>query len=71
MKLDTFTSYVFTQAELGGRGAREEKTLHAPAPSFAGFAEALVGEPGLADPPRASHPQADAVEVEIDDGRRV
>src|SRR6266849_9144174 len=53
---------------LGGRGAREEKTLHAPAPSFAGFGEALVGEPGLADPPRVSHPQPKVVEVEIDDG---
>jgi hypothetical protein len=36
---------------------QEEKTLHAPARSFAGFGEALVNEPGLADPPRASHPQ--------------
>ena len=37
-------------------------------PSFAGFGEALVSEPGLADPPWASHPQPKVIEVEIDDG---
>src|SRR6267378_909183 len=36
--------------------------------SFAGFGEALVSEPGLADPPWASHPQPKVIEVEIDDG---
>src|SRR5207253_1794893 len=51
---------------LGGRGAREEKTLHARAVSFAGFGEALISGPGLAAPPRASRPEAEAVEVEID-----
>ena len=30
---------------------REEKSLQAPAPSFTGFGKALVGEPGLAEPP--------------------
>ena len=45
--------------------------MHAPAPLFAGFGEALVGEPGLADPPRAPHPQPEVVKVEIDDGCRV
>ena len=54
----------------GGRGAGGE-SLYAPAPSFAGFGEALVSEPRFADPPRASRPQPEAVEVEIDDGRRV
>ena len=42
-----------------------------PANSFAGFREGLVAELGLADPPRASHPQTEVVEVEIDDGCRV
>ena len=41
--------------------------LHA-RPSFAGFGEALVSEPGLADPPWAPHPQPKVIEVEIDDG---
>ena len=45
--------------------------LVAPAPLFAGFGQALVSEPGFADPPRASRPLPEAVEVEIDDGRRV
>jgi hypothetical protein len=54
----------------GGRGAGGE-SLYAPAPSFAGFGEALVSEARFADPPRESRPQPEAVEVEIDDGRRV
>src|ERR1700730_9788525 len=62
-----------TQAGMWSRGrrAREEKTSHARAVSFAGFGEALISGPGLADPPRASRPKAEAVEVEIDDGCRV
>ena len=36
--------------------------MYAPAPSFAGFGEALVNEPRFADPPRASRPQPEAVE---------
>ena len=34
------------EAPLPARGVREERTFHALAPSFLGFGEALVNEPG-------------------------
>ena len=68
------------RGEVTGRGANSFTAAIAgkgffqctlPANSFAGFGEGLVAELGLADPPRASHPQPEVVEVEIDDGCRV